>query len=141
MTVPFLEYGHHAWRRLVGVGTVPAYEEDYHHDYVALGVLIQVAWTRTLVGSIYAAAGRTLNPSIAVASLGFSQSLGASALIKAGASLDLWLSHRLGLYAAVRYRCFSYGQSAPQESGNLAIMESQSRIVMADYEGGLRFVF
>ncbi|WP_297360307.1 hypothetical protein [Acidiferrobacter sp.] len=141
MAVPFLEYGHHAWRRLIGVGTAQAYEEDYHHDYVALGALIQVALTRTLVGSIYAAAGRTLNPSIAVASLGFSQGLGTSALIKAGASLDLWLSHRLGLYAAVRYTRFSYGQSAPQESGNLVIMEPQSNTVMADYEGGLRFVF
>jgi hypothetical protein len=141
MAVPFIEYGHHAWRRLIGVGTRQAYEEDYHHDYVALGALIQVALTQRLVGSVYAAAGQTLNPAIAVAALGFSQGLGTAPLVKAGASLDLRLSRWLGLYAAVRYTRFSYGQSAPQESGNLVIMEPQSDTVIADYEGGLRVFF
>ena len=141
MAVPFIEYGHHAWQRLIGVGTRYAYEENYHHDYVALGALIQVAFTRRLVGSVYAAAGQTLNPAIAVAALGFSQALGTAPLVKAGASLDLRLSRWLGLYAAVRYTRFSYGQSAPQESGNLVIMEPQSDTVVADYEGGLRLFF
>ena len=141
MAAPFLQYGHHAWRRQIGLGTTQAYEEDYHHDYVALGALIQVALTRRLVGSIYAAAGQTLNPAIAVAALGFSQGLGTAPLVKAGASLDLRLSRWLGLYAAVRYTRFSYGQSAPQQSGNLVIMEPQSNTVIADYEGGLRVFF
>ncbi len=141
MAVPFLEYGHHAWRRVVGAGTGQAYEEDYRHDFIALGALIQVALTRALVGSIYASAGQTVNPAISVPAYNFSQGLGPAALVKAGASLDWRMSDRLGLYAAFCYTRFSYGQSAAQPSGGLVIMEPQSDTVIASYEGGMRFFF
>lgn len=141
MAVPFFEYGHHAWRRMVGVGTGQAYEEDYRHDYMALGVLVQMAFTDALVASIYASAGQTMNPAISVPAYDFSQALGTAALVKAGASLDFRVSRRLGVYGAVRYTRFSYGQSVAQPSGSLVIMEPQSNTVMTSYEGGMRFFF
>ncbi len=141
MAVPFLEYGHHAWRRMVGAGTAQTYEEDYRHDYVALGVLVQIALTGALVGSVYASAGQTMNPAISVPAYNFSQGLGSSALVKAGASLDFQVSRHFGVYGAVRYTRFSYGQSVTQPSGGLVIMEPQSDTVIASYEGGMRFFF
>lgn len=141
MALPFVQYGHHAWRRLVGARTSQSYQENYQHDYMAVGGLFQVAMTKALVGSVYAMAGETLHPSIAVPALGFAQSLGTSPLIKAGALLSLQVSGMLGLYAAIRYTRFSYGQSAPQQSGNLIVMEPQSNTTIASYEGGFRFLF
>ncbi len=141
VAVPFVEYGHHAWHRILGAGTAQSYTEDYRHDYVGLGALLQVEFTAALAASIYAMAGQTVNPTITVPALGFAQSLGSSALVKVGATVDVRLSRAMGLYAGVRYTRFSYGQSAPQQSGGLVIMEPQSDTVIASYEGGLRFFF
>ena len=141
MAIPFVQYGHHAWSRVVGVGTSASYEEDYQNQYFGFGALFQVAMTRILVGSLYAMAGQTLNPSISVPSLGFAQPLGAAPLVKAGVLLNLRLSRLFGLYAGVRYVRFSYGQSPTEQSGSLTVMEPASNTVMTSYEGGLRFFF
>lgn len=141
LAVPFVQYGHHAWRRFIGVDTPQAYEEDYSHNYLAVGGLFQLAMTPVLVGSVYALAGQTFSPAISVPGLGFEQNLGSSALVKAGARLDFRVSYWFGLYAGIRYTRFSYGQSRPQQVGNLIIMEPQSNTVIASYEGGMRVFF
>lgn len=141
MAIPFVQYGHHSWSRVVGVGTTTSYEEDYQNQYIGFGALFQVAMTRILVGSLYAVAGQTLNPSIRVPSLGFAQPLGTAPLVKAGVLFNLRLSRIFGLYAGVRYTRFSYGQSAPQQSGSFTVMEPTSNTAMTSYEGGLRFFF
>ncbi len=141
MAVPFIQYGHHSWNRVVGVGTPMSYEEDYQNEYIGFGGLFQVAMTRGLVGSLYAVAGQTLNPAIRVPSLGFAQPLGVSPLVKAGALLDLQISRTFGFYAGVRYTRFSYGQSPLQQIGTLIVMEPESNTAMTSYEGGLRLFF
>ncbi len=141
MAIPFVQYGRHFWNRVVGVGTSTSYEEDYQNQYIGFGALFQVAMTRILVGSLYAMAGQTLNPSIRVPSLGFAQPLGTAPLVKAGVLLNLRLSRIFGLYAGVRYTRFSYGQSPPQQSGPYTVMEPASNTVMTSYEGGLRLFF
>lgn len=141
MAIPFVQYGHHSWSRVVGVGTSASYEEDYRNEYIGFGALFQVAMTRLLVGSLYAMAGQTLNPYIRVPSLGFAEPLGTAPLVNAGALLDLRISRAFGLYAGVRYTRFSYGQSPTQQSGSLTVMEPESDTAMTSYEGGLRLFF
>ena len=141
LAVPFLQYGHEGWRRIVGVATPQRYEEDYGHDYLGFGTLFQLVLTPRWVLSAYALAGETLNAGIRVPSLGFAQALGTGPLLKGGALLDWRLSRAVGLYAGVRYTRFSYGQSPPQVSGNLVIMEPASQTIVVRYEGGLRIFF
>jgi len=135
MLTPHVELGHHEWYRGVNRG------EDYTHQYVGLGVLLQYSPVQSsLVYSARGLIGMTFGSYIDVTGV-FAGPLGNSSLYMAGLSVDYAFTKIIHLNLGAEYLSFSYGSSElyPYAGGYVGEPESTSTYLI--YKAGMGISF
>ena len=139
MLTPYVEIGSHTWVRGVNYG------ETYSDDYYGVGLLSQSSFGNSMVLSVDAMYGRTVQSAISVVSGagvgGFSGPLGDSEYYKVGVSLDYRFSRRIHGNIGVDYTAFAYGISAVYPIGGKDYWEPDSQTNYTTVRVGLGWGF
>ena len=137
MITPYIGGGFHTWNRTISAFPTGALIEEYSHGYAGAGLLLQFAMAPGFVVSAYGFGGSTFNsqmdfnPNGAVnaALLGPAHTftLGNSAIVKAGGSIDYAFTPNWHLNAGVDWTYFKYGASRMELFPPFGTFEPPSR--------------
>jgi hypothetical protein len=143
---PMLRWTQRHWRRTLLDGQPTSYREDYEHQELGIGGLVQVAVADHVVLGVSGTVGRSFAPSIqltppqSTVSLDFD--LGSALVVRGGVSLDTAIgAGPLHAFVAYDVLYFTYGQSAPLAIGGGTLTEPDSRTVQHDLRAGLAYSF
>jgi hypothetical protein len=135
---PYLAYGYHTWARTLGMGTAGSYTENYQHNAIELGNMIQYAPTSKIVLTADGQFGTTFWAHIQAPQYQVNSDLGAAPAAQVDLEADYALWRFFHAFISWRYAHFSYGQSGVAPSG---FLEPASNTDLQTYLAGLRFCF
>lgn len=136
MLTPYVELGYHTWERGINEG------ETYSHGYAGLGIMAQYAPVKSLVFSLNAMVGTTLNPSISIAGdYGFDAELGPSPITNLGLGVDYAILDSIHVSLSVDRTSFEYGQSGAHLTDIGLMYEPDSSTTYTTYKVGFGYAF
>ena len=162
MLTPYLEIGHHEWKRTLGSTCMLAAvascgsSEDYKNSYWGLGFLGQVSPASNIVLTANAFLGRTFSSSISGSGQNYAvgvpapttsfgdQSLGNSMIYKVGASADYSFTDKIHGNIGLDYVSFEYGKSdlfSPNPAIDPYAFEPDSKTRYTTLKVGLGYAF
>jgi hypothetical protein len=151
MLTPYIGGGVHSWNRTIVAVPTGAYLEKYSHGYAGAGLLLQYAPTRGVVLAAYGFGGATFSSemnfdpttalNLALVGPNHTYSLGNSATVKAGASIDYALTDNWHVNAGVDYTYFKYGASRQELLPAFGTYEPPSRTSNVTLTTGIGYSF
>lgn len=147
MFTPYVGAGVHSWERTISAVPGGAFIETYRHGYAGAGLMFQVAVAPRLVLSAYGFGGGTFssemdfNPTTSGVARAHTFSLGNSAIVKAGGSMDYAFTNNWHVNAGVDWTYFKYGASAQELLPVFGIFEPPSRTTNVTVTVGVGYSF